>query len=129
MACFMRAYVLRERSCFVGENACGRSCVGVVDVFMMAYLAICTVLLKDISYWITCFTLGYVYRRACLRVQVVFTGVHVLQKGIFYWMICLTGGHLLYENRFYWRVCLTGSHVLHLGMSYMWTYPDGVHVV
>ena len=32
--------------------SCGSSCVGGVHVFMMAYLAICFVLLEDISYWI-----------------------------------------------------------------------------
>ena len=45
-----------------------------------------------------------------------FTGIHVLQEGIFYWMIHLTG-HLLYEDKFYWRVYIRGSHVLHEGMS------------
>ena len=47
-----------------------------------------------------------------------FTGMHVLQEGIFNWMIRLGGGHLLYEDRFYWRVCIRGSHVLHEDMSY-----------
>ena len=32
------------------------SCVGGVHVFMMAYLAICSVVLEDISYWMTSFT-------------------------------------------------------------------------
>ena len=36
--------------------SCAKSCVGGVHVFMMAYLAICSVLLEDISYWMTCFT-------------------------------------------------------------------------
>ena len=46
-----------------------------------------------------------------------FTGILVLQEGIFYWMIHPTGGNLLYEDRFYWRICTRGSHVLHEGMS------------
>ena len=46
-----------------------------------------------------------------------FTGIHVLQDGIFYWMIRPTEGHLLYKDRFYWRVCIRGSYVLHEGMS------------
>ena len=31
-------------------------CLGGVDVFRMAYLAVCYVLLEDISYWMTCLT-------------------------------------------------------------------------
>ena len=31
-------------------------CLSGVLVFRMAYLAICSVLLEDISYWMTCFT-------------------------------------------------------------------------
>ena len=30
--------------------SCGRSCIGGVHVFMMVYLAICSVLLEHISY-------------------------------------------------------------------------------
>ena len=35
---------------------CVRSCVGGVHVFIMAYLAICSVLLEDNSFWMTYFT-------------------------------------------------------------------------
>ena len=38
------------------EMSYGRSCVAGVHVFRMAYLTICCVLLKDISYWRSCFT-------------------------------------------------------------------------
>ena len=33
-----------------------RSCVGGMHALMMAYLVICSVLLEDISYWMTYFT-------------------------------------------------------------------------
>ena len=49
--------------------SCARSCVGGVHVFMMAHLAIYSVLL-NISYWI-CLLEGMYYRMACL------TGGHV----------------------------------------------------
>ena len=58
-----------------------------------------------------------------------FTGIHVLQEGIFYWMIYYIGGHLLYEDKFYWMVCIIGRHVLHEGMSCRWKCPAGVSVV
>ena len=51
-----------ESICLTGDYAlveimsCGRSCVGGIHVFMMAYLAICSVLLEDITYWMTNFT-------------------------------------------------------------------------
>ena len=61
------------------------------------------------------------YRRACLTVKVV-SLEHVLQEGIFYWMIRHMRGHLLYEDRFYWRVCIRGSRV------YMRTRLAGGHV-
>ena len=57
-----------------------------------------------------------------------FTGIHVLQEGIFYWMIHLTGGHL-YKDKFYWKVHIRGSYILHEGKSCRWTCPAEVHVV
>ena len=55
MTCVIIAYVLREvilccRKCL------GRSCIGGVHVFRMAYLTIYCVLLKDMSFWRSCFT-------------------------------------------------------------------------
>ena len=38
------------RSCFVVGNVYGMSCIGGMHVFRMAYLIICYVLLKDMSY-------------------------------------------------------------------------------
>ena len=66
----------------------------------MAYVGICFILLENISYWMN------VYLRVCIigghGLQYnSLTGVHVLQEGIFYWMISFTGGHLLYEYRFH----------------------------
>ena len=46
-ACLKGGHALQE------EMSCVRSCVGGVLVFMMAYLAICFILLVDISYWMT----------------------------------------------------------------------------
>ena len=37
------------------QMSCGRSCVGGVHVFRMAYLVMRYVLLEEISYWMTCF--------------------------------------------------------------------------
>ena len=34
-----------------------------------------------------------------------FTGIHVLQEGIFYYKIRHIGGHFLYEDRFCLTVC------------------------
>ena len=36
------------------EISCGRSCVGGIHVFRMAYLVMSYVLLVEISYWMTC---------------------------------------------------------------------------
>ena len=44
----------------------GRSCIGEVHVFRMAYLTICCVLLEDMSYW------RHVFLRICI------IGGHVL---------------------------------------------------
>ena len=41
---------------FQGNMSYESICLGGVHVFRMAYLAICSVLLEDISYWMTCFT-------------------------------------------------------------------------
>ena len=38
------------------EMSYGRSYIGGVHVFRTAYLTICCVLLKDMSYWRSCFT-------------------------------------------------------------------------
>ena len=103
-------------------------CLGGVHVFRMAYLTICSVLLEDISYWMTHFTCGYVLLEGMSYSSRCFTGIHILHEGIFYWTIRHIG-HLLYEDRFCWTVCIRGSHVLHEGMSCRWTYPAGVHVV
>ena len=66
----MRAYVFRE--VMLCRSKChARSCVGGVHVFMMAYNAICSVLLEDISYSRTCLLEDMYYRSACLTVQVV----------------------------------------------------------
>ena len=99
--------------------SCAKSCWSSV-YFYNGISYIYSVLLEDISYWMTYFT--------CLTVPSCFTGIHVLQEGIFYWMIRHIGGNL-YEDRFYLRVCIRGSHVLHEGMSCRWTYPAGVRVV
>ena len=50
-----------ESICVKGGHAllermsCGRSCIGGVHVFRMAYLVMRYVLLIEISYWMTCF--------------------------------------------------------------------------
>ena len=38
------------------EMSYRRSCIGGVHVVRMAYLTICCVLVKDMSYWRSCFT-------------------------------------------------------------------------
>ena len=50
MTCVMIAYELRE--VMLG---C-RSCIGGVHVFRMAFLTTCCDLLKDMSFWRSCFT-------------------------------------------------------------------------
>ena len=76
----------------------------------MFYLRVCIIgghiLLFEMFYWGTCFTVGLSYR-----------------------MIYCTGGHLLHEDKFNWMVCPIASHVSHEGMSYRWTCLAGVHVI
>ena len=54
----------------------GRSCIGGVHVFRMAYLTIYCVLLEDMSYWRHVF----LYWRACFVVRDIlhFTGGYIL---------------------------------------------------
>ena len=62
--------------------SCVSSCVGGVLVFVMAYIAICSVLLEDIL-------TGYMfYLRVCI------IGGHVLQLILFHWNTCFAGGHI-----------------------------------
>ena len=70
----------------------------------MFYFTGCHFLWDDMFYLRVCIIVRHVLRSSG------FTGIHVLQGGILYWIIRLTG-HLLYEDWFYWRVCIGGSHV------------------
>ena len=75
----------------------GRSCIGGVHVFRMAYHAICYVLLKDMSYWRSCLLEGRYYRRACIAIGYVLLGY---------------GHHVFHENMCYGRTCVVRGHVL-----------------
>ena len=60
--------------------SCGRSCVGGVHVFRMAYIVICCVLLEDIYYRRVCLAVGdvlleYMFYR---WIRTGFTGGYVL---------------------------------------------------
>ena len=65
--------------------SCAKSCVGGVHFFMMEYLSICSVLLEDISNWVTCLLEGMYYWGACLTVLVV------PLEYVFYWRTYFTG--------------------------------------
>ena len=69
----------------------GRSCIGGVHVFRMAYLTICYVLLKDMPYWRSCLLEGRYYRRACIAVGDVLLGY---SPGMSFMRICVMGGHV-----------------------------------
>ena len=75
----------------------GRSCIGEVHVFRMAYLTICYVLLKDMFYWRSYLLEGKYYRRAYIAVGDVLLGY---------------GRHVFHENVCYGRTCVVGGHVL-----------------
>ena len=68
----------------------GRSCIGRVHVFRMAYLIMCYVLLKDMSYWRSCILEGRYYRRACISVGDVFLGYgcHVFHENVLWEDMC-----------------------------------------
>ena len=68
----------------------GRSCIGGVHVFRMAYLTKCCVLLKDMSYWRSCLLEGRYYRGACIAAGDVLLGYGVMS----FMRICVMGGHV-----------------------------------
>ena len=67
----------------------GRSCIGGVHVFRMAYLTICYVLLKDMSYWRSCLLDGRYYRGHVLLLEMSYWGVIMS-----FMRICVMGGHV-----------------------------------
>ena len=84
----------------------------------MAYLTICCVLLKDMSYWRSCLLEGRYYRRACIAVGDILLGYgrHVFHENMCYGRTCVVGGHSL-------QVCAeaTISAVVSLGIWFFFS--------